>query len=243
MLHLISIGIFNENDMSVNAVETAMHCDELYVEFYTSRLETTAEKLSGFLGKPVKELRREDVEEHGDRLINMAREKDVGLLVGGDCLTATTHISLLLDAKKAGVKTSVVHGSSVYTAVCETGLQIYKFGRTTTLPSFKAKSCYDVISANRKAGLHSLVLLDIGMTVRTAIEALAAMENEEGMGVMTPETMVVACSRLGSPGSTIRYGLPLRLMEDKELERPQALLVIPGELHFKEEEALGTYSY
>lgn len=241
MLHLISMGLFNENDMSVNAVETAMHCDELFVEFYTSQVNTTAEKLSSFIGHQVKELKREDVEEHGDRLINMAKEKDVGLLVGGDCLTATTHFSLVLDARKAGIKVNIVHGSSIYTAICETGLQIYKFGRTTTLPSFKAKSCYEVIEANKKAGLHTLVLLDIGMTVRSGIEALFNLEKEEEKGIITTETKIVACCRLGSPESVIKFGTPLQLINSKELDKTQALLIIPGELHFKEEEALESF--
>jgi diphthine synthase len=241
MLYLISIGLFNENDMSVNAVETAMHCDELFVEFYTSQINTTAEKLSSFLGKPVRELKREDVEDHGDRIVTMAKEKDIGLLVGGDCLTATTHISLILDAKKSGIKTCVIHGSSIYTAVCETGLQIYKFGRTTTLPSFKARSCYEVLETNRKTGLHSLVLLDIGMSIRKGVEALVELENEEKKGIVTSETKLVACCRLGSHDRVIKYGTPLKLINDKELEKIQAVLIIPGELHFKEEESLETF--
>lgn len=241
MLHLISIGLFSENDMSVNAVETAMHCDELFAEFYTSQVNTTAEKLGKFIGKPVKELKREDVEEHGDRLINMAKEKDVGILVGGDCLTATTHFSLVLDARKAGVKVNIVHGSSVYTAICETGMQIYKFGRTTTLPSFRAKSCYEVIEKNKNMGLHTLILLDIGMTVRGGIESLIFLENEEKKGLVTAETKMVACCKLGSPDGIIKYGTPLKLMDSRELEKTQALLILPGELHFKEEEALESF--
>ncbi len=237
MFHLISIGLFNENDMSVNAVETAMHCDELFVEFYTSQLETSAEKLAGFIGKPVKELKREEVE-NSRHLLELAKERDVGLLVGGECLTATTHISLIIDAKKAGIPVNVVHGSSVYTAVCKTGLQIYKFGRTTTLPKFKAVSCYEVIEQNLKAGLHTLVLLDIGMKIPEALSQLLELESECKRNVFSADTKMIACCRLGGKDEVIKYGKVSELASNKNLEKVQALLVIPGELHFKEEEAL-----
>lgn len=238
MLHLISIGLHNENDMSVNAVETAMNCDELFAEFYTSQIDTSAAKLSSFIGKPVKELKREDIEDNSEKLLALAKDREVGILVGGDCLTATTHISLVIDAKKAGIPVNVVHGSSIYTAVCKTGLQIYKFGRTTTLPRFKAKSCYDVIVANKNAGLHTLVLLDIGMKISEGVQVLLQLENEEKKGIITQETKMVACCKLGSREEAIKYDVPENLIKDTTLEKTPAIILIPGSLHFKEEEAL-----
>lgn len=242
MLHLISIGLFNENDMSVNAVETAMQCEELFVEFYTSQIATTAEKLGSFIGKPVKELKREDVENNSEKLISLAKEKDIGLLVGGDCLTATTHISLLIDAKKAGVTVNVIHGSSIYTAVCKTGLQIYKFGRTTTLPRLKAPSCYEVIEQNSKSGMHTLVLLDIGMRISEAISQLLELEKDIGRGIISTEKKIVACCCLGGKDEIIKYGKISEIISNKDLEKTQAILIIPGILHFAEEEALEIYN-
>lgn len=241
MLHLISIGLFNENDMSINAVETAMHCDELYCEFYTSQLDTTAEKLGKFIGKPVSELRREDLENNMGKILADARDKDIGILVGGDCLTATTHIALLVEAKKLGIGANIVHGSSIYTAVAKTGLQIYKFGRVTTLPSFKARSCYDVIEQNLKSGLHTLVLLDIGMPVKKAVESLLELENNANEKIISGRK-IVACCQLGGKEEKIKYGFAKDLKESKELDKIQACLLIPGDLHFMEEEALAMYS-
>ena len=165
MLYLISLGLSDEKDMSLKALETAKKCEALYVEFYTNRLETDLEKLEKLIGKKVVQLKREDLEEKSGKLIKEAKTKAVGVFVGGDALAATTHISLVLDAKKENVQVKVIHGSSVFTGIAETGLQLYKFGATTTLAfpqdGYHPTSCYDVIEKNKKIGLHTLVLLDI----------------------------------------------------------------------------------
>src|SRR5206468_2271352 len=90
----------------------------------------------------------------------------VAFLVGGDPMAATTHVDLRLRAASAGIPTRIVHGASILTAAAGVlGLQIYKFGRTTTIPfpseGFGPTSPLEVILQNRSAGLHSLVLLDL----------------------------------------------------------------------------------
>src|SRR5436853_221865 len=64
------------------------------------------------------------------------------------------------------IPTRIVHGVSILTAAAGAlGLQIYKFGRTTTVPfssaGFAPTSPLEAILTNRRAGLHSLVLLDL----------------------------------------------------------------------------------
>ncbi len=72
------------------------------------------------------------------------RREEVGVLIGGDCLSATTHVSLLLEATEQGVETRIIHGSSIFSAVAETGLSLYKFGRTVTMP-FPEKGPADTV--------------------------------------------------------------------------------------------------
>lgn len=229
MLYLISLGLHDERDMSLRALETAKKCDLLYAEFYTSRTATSAEKLSGLVGKPVEELDRKGMEDDVGKLIEEAKTKDVGIFVPGDALSATTHIMLLSEARKSGVETRVIHGSSILTAVGETGLQLYKFGRTVTLTNPVQKSMLEVIEQNQKVGLHSLVLLDIEMDV---LEGLNLMRD------FLRDTRIIIAAQLGGK-QIIRYGTAEDLLKEKELKgRIPAVLVVPGKLHFTEEEFL-----
>ena len=247
MLYLISLGLSDEKDMSLRALETAKSCDKLYVEFYTTSMNTDVNRLEKLVGKPVIELKRPDLEENAETILKEAKSKDVGILIGGDALVATTHISLLLEAKKNGVKAQVIHGSSIYSAVGETGLQIYKFGKTTTLALpeeiYSPMSAYETILQNKKAGLHTLVLLDIKegklITVKEGIELLMKMEKEGGL--LDYETKIVAACELGGR-NVIKYGKIKDLLKSKELGLTPAVLIVPGELHFMEQEFLETIS-
>jgi diphthine synthase len=230
MLCLISIGIHDEKDMSMKALEAAKKCSRLYLELYTDNIATSTEKLSKLIGKDVEELLRSGMEDCARRLVSEAKSKDVGILVGGDALSATTHIMLVSEARKAGVAVRVIHGSSIMTAVAETGLQIYKFGRTVTLTRGFEKSILDGIKSNMKAGLHTLVLLDIGMTAK---EAVSILSNR-----LDKKTMAVAACRIGGNDSVIRYGSLKQLAEDNSIDNTPAVVALPGKLHFMEEEYL-----
>lgn len=238
-LSLISTGIADEKDMSLRAVEEAQRCDALYAELYTMKLATTLANLSKVTGKPVTLLHRGDLEERSAKLIEEAKTKHVGVLVGGDCLGATTHIILVLEARAAGVETHIIHGSSVFSAIAETGLSIYKFGRTATIP-FPDKGPPDTVlkgmADNLSAGLHTLVLLDLD------IERGAYMSVAQALGRLTEagvdsDTLVIGVARLGHPDAFIRAGKISDVAKVDFGEAPHCL-VIPGPLHFLEEDAL-----
>ena len=55
-----------------------------------------------------------------DFLIKEAKGKTIALLVYGSPLFATTHISLVLDAREQGIDVRVLYNASVYDAVAET---------------------------------------------------------------------------------------------------------------------------
>ncbi len=237
ILYLIGLGL-GEKDITLKAMEALESCEKIYVEFYTNR--GSAEWLEKALKKKIAVLGREEVE--SDMLIKEAREKSVALLVGGDCLSATTHIELFLEAKKSGTEVKVIHAPSIFTAVAETGVQLYKLGRTTTLVKEKnyfPGSPYDIILQNRKIGLHTLVLLDVGMDIPAGLGIIAELESRKKGGLLTNSTKVVACCRLGTGGSIIRYAKIHELVTDSSFKgKTPACIIMPGELNFKEEEVL-----
>lgn len=232
MLYLIGLGVGSEKDISLRGVEILQECDAIYFEAFTNNWTGDIEAVADAAGKDVEILPREKVE--SDFLIEKAREKNIALLVPGDPLTATTHIQLMIDAKKQNVPVEVVHSSSVFTAVAETGLQLYKFGRTTTLPKatekFNPKSPFEIIESNKKNDLHTLVLLDIGMTAR---EGLEQIEKNGFAG-----DRCVACCRLGTKEKIIRTGTVAELSRSKELDQSPSVIIIVGRTDHNEEGAL-----
>ena len=240
MLYLIGLGLWDEGDISLRAVDALKKCEEVYLETYTNKWLGNIARLEEIIGKEVKVLKRIQVE--SDMLTDVAKETDVALLIPGDPLAATTHIQLMLDAKIKSVDVRVVHSSSIYTAVAETGLQLYKFGRATTLAfiekSFKPSSPYEMIMENRKMGLHTLVLLDVKednryMTIADGIEVLTELGLDK-------ESKIIACCQMGG-NQKIKYGAMKELAKDALLNETPAVIIIPGRLHFKEEEALRMY--
>ena len=244
-LTLISIGLTDHTDLSQRALQAAHDCDTLYAELYTMILDTDTQHLSETIGKPVKGLPRGRLEEDSSTLIEEAQHTNIGILVGGDALTATTHISLLLEAAKSGVKTRVVHGSSILTAVAETGLSPYKFGRTVTLP-LPEKAPPDTVLAtlreNREHGLHTLILLDLDTVNReahTINRAIGILLDAHQPETYNEDTLTVGVARLGWENQEINADSAKNLTGHNFGGPPHALIV-PGRLHFHETGALRT---
>jgi len=80
-------------------------------------------------------------------------------------LAATTHIELLKECREKNIGWKVIHASSIYSSLCETGLQVYKFGKSCSIPypekNYSPTSFFDIIEANWKMGSHTIVFLDI----------------------------------------------------------------------------------
>jgi len=238
-LYLVGLGLWDEKDISVKGLELAKSCDIVYMEEYTSKLGVSKDSVEKMLDKKVILLSRKDVEQ-SDIIIKEAKRKDVALLVGGDPLAATTHIDLILQARKQKIKTRVIHSSSIYTAICESGLFIYKFGKSCSMPfpakGFNPTSFYEVIADNQKNGAHTIVFLDLHpeennfMTINQALETLVKLGLNE-------DTIAVGFARMGSEDQIIKAGKIKDLIKF-DFGKPQHVLVIPGKIHFMEEEAL-----
>ncbi len=240
MLYLIGLGLNDENDLSLKAVNAMKKCDYIFIELYTNKWLGDINKLEAVSGKKIKTLERIGVE--SSFLVNQSEKKDVALLIPGDPLTATTHMELVLEAKKKGIPTEIVHSSSIYTAIAESGLQLYKFGRPTTLvypeEKFRPASPFDIIKENMKAGLHTLVLLDIKQDEEKYMTANEGLNILLENNVVSGDTVAIACCRLGDSGQKIRCGKIKNLVENKGISDVPASIIIPGRLHFKEEEAM-----
>jgi len=145
-----------------------------------------------------------------------------------------------MEARRQKVKTEIIHSSSILTAVAETGLSLYNFGKTVTVvrPSkeYAPTSFYDAAVQNRKLGMHTLFLLDVDMDTGEALEILMKIEQKKKQGLIDSDKYFIAASWLGTQKSTVLYDKALELLK-KPLE-PPAVLILPGKMHFTEEEFL-----
>jgi len=240
-LKLISFGLSDHYDMSLRAFEEAKRCSQLYAELYTMKLDSTAESLSDIIGKKVTLLHRSNLEESATNILNEAAESDIGILIGGDCLSATTHISLLVDAAKKGIASSVIHGSSIFTAIAESGLSLYKFGKTVTMPlpeKGPADSVMEAIEDNTSIGLHTLILMDLDIDQQKFITITEAIKKLIEKGFKS-DSLVVGISRLGSKDSLIKADKAEDIAKI-DFGPPPHCMIVPSNLHFIETDALKT---
>jgi diphthine synthase len=251
-LVFVGMGLHDDHDISERGLEEIKAADVVFAESYTSMLSPgSLDKLAARSGKEIELLDRAAVED-GSRILSESGSKKVAFLVAGDPMSATTHVDLRLRATKAGIETVVVHNASVFAAVPGLlGLQHYKFGRTTTLPfpqeGYSPTSPYDVISENLSRGLHTLVLLDIDaensryMTVGEGLHLLLDMERRQAKGLLSDGTLVCAVARAGSPDCVLRAGA-VKELATMDFGPPLHSIVVPGRLHFVEEDALEAFA-
>jgi diphthine synthase len=245
-LHFIGIGLNDEKDITVKGLEIIKLCDFVYLENYTSKLQVDIDKLKEFYEKEIIVADRALVEKRAEEILEKAKDKEVAFLVIGDIFGATTHTDLLLRARKANIELNFVYNASIMNAIGVTGLELYKFGITTSVPypsgSFEPQTAYDVLKKNRQNGLHTLMLLDIKseegrfMTVNEALNILLNIEKKRKEKLVTADTLCLGCARIGGDHK-IKYAKISELL-DLNFGDPLHCLVFPGKLHFIEEEAL-----
>ena len=242
-LYMIGLGLGDEKDISIKGLEIVKRCKKVFLEIYTSKLSIFGnnngiDKLEEFYGKKIIVADREMVEKRSEEILIDAKEGDVAFLVVGDAFGATTHTDIRLRANEKRIDVKVVHNASIVNAIGEVGLELYKFGKITTIPldNENIKSPIQAIEKNKKNGMHTLVLFDIKAEeekLMNANEAIAYLLREGFSG----EDKVVVCSKIGSDDRKIIYG-KLNELKDMKFDKYPQCLIVPGELHFMEEEAL-----
>ena len=234
-LYLIGTGM-NKKSIGADALEILKSCEIIYLENYTVDFPYTIEELQESLDLRIEALDRSAVE--GLEFLDEAKKKDVALIVYGDALSATTHITIVGECQKRGIEYKIFHNASILVAISETGLQLYKFGKTASMPNWKEHtnkptSFMNYIKENQSIKAHTLILTDIGLEIRDAITQL--QESSEKENVEIPKK-IIACSNAGTENQKIFYDT-LDNLKGKEIPMPFCL-IIPTELHFIELEAL-----
>jgi len=245
----VGLGLHDEMGISLHGLKEVKTADKVFVELYTSLMPSfSKEKFEKISGKKLRMLsRRELEEENGEAILKAAEIGKVVLLVPGDPLIATTHVALRIEAEKRGIKTCVIHGASILSAVIGlSGLHNYKFGKTVTIPFLNKGSSetpYKVIAQNKKLGLHTLCLLDIEveknryMKIHEGLEILLKIEEKRREKTVMPSTLVVGVARAGSNSPTVKAGF-LKDLLSYDFGKPPHSIIFPGKLHFMEAEAL-----
>ena len=238
MFYLIGLGL-NEKGYSREAYDAIMESDKIYFDNYTVEFPYKIKDLEKqFPKKKFISANREFVENFG--ILDEAKKHDVVLLVYGSPLTATTHISLIAEAKKRKIKIKIIHGASIFDAVAETGLQLYKFSKITSMPgwekNFAPESFIDVVKENLSINAHSLILVDIGLDFQKALEQLEISARNKKLKL----EKIIVCSKLGMKNQEIFYG-EIRKLKKKKIEVPFCF-IISTKVHFVEQEYLKTFS-
>jgi len=167
----------------------------------------------------------------------MAEKKDVAVFFPGDPLAATTHTEFLISARERKIPVKVLHNSSIFSAVAETGLQLYKFGKTATIPfSGKLENMKNILKENKKVGAHTLLLLDLDAEAGLYMSAADAVKILLKEKILKPSDKIVAAGALGTENSEIVFA-PAKTLLEKEISTP-AVLVVSGKLHFREKDFL-----
>ena len=245
MLSFVGLGLWDERSVTVEGREILRNADRVFAEFYTSRLMgTDAASLAAHHGVEIEVRDRAGVEQNPDPVLAAAEDGHAVFLTAGDTMVSTTHVDLRLRAHERDIDTRVVHGTTASAAAASlTGLQNYRFGKATTLPFPYAHggegvptSVSDAIDTNRERGLHTLVYLDIKQTRAEYMRA------DTAAGLLVDgyeDALGVAVCRAGSPDPRVEADR-LSALAEGSFGDPLHLLVIPGDLHHVEADALRT---
>ncbi len=244
-LTLVGLGLDSEKGISVEGLEEARRADRVFAEFYTSLMpHFSMPALESLIGKNVQVVTRRELEDQNAlEILDSSQVQTVVLLVPGDPMIATTHVSLRLALAKRKIPSRIIHGASITSAVCgATGLQSFKFGKSITLPQAELvpASVLDTLRENRNRGLHTLLLLDIEidrndrMTIQDALVKLFRADPS------IQQWLAVGAARIGSSEERVRAAKAIALLGQDFGGNPHCI-IFPGRLHFMEEEALRVF--
>jgi len=248
-LYIVGIGLTPEY-LTIRALKILRRVKKVFLDSYTSLLVDDDVKLKEVLGSDYEMLGRRDLEDlNGEKVFNALNEGDVALLSPGDPLIATTHVNIVIEARRRGYEVEIVPGVSIVSAaVSFTGLMIYKLGKIATVTYPKDgilyEYPYDVVKENSLRNLHTLLLLEVDvdksiyMSVKEAIQILLRIESLRREGVITSDRLAIGISRLGGEDMKVCPDSLGNLMSMDLGGPPHSLIITAPKLHFIEEEVL-----
>ena len=243
MLTFIGLGLYDDRSITLQGRDALDEADAASAEFYTSFLAgATIDDIETAHDIDIRVRDRAGVEQDPAPILDAAEEGHAAFLTAGDTMISTTHVDLRLRAIDRGIDTRVVHGTTAQTAASSlTGLQNYRFGKATTLPFERSHggdgvpaSVLDTIGENTDRDLHTLVYLDIDRENGDYMtgDHAARLLREAGL-----DRLGVVIARAGSDDPTVAAG-SLGTLADQSFGDPLHMLVLPGELHPLERDAL-----
>ncbi|MCL5949342.1 MAG: diphthine synthase [Candidatus Bathyarchaeota archaeon] len=247
-LVFIGLGLNDEKGITVKGLEETKSADHVFMETYTSLMpDFSLERFEALCGKKIQVVSRRDLEEeNGSQILQAAKKGKAVFLVPGDPFIATTHVTLRIDAEKQGIKTRIIHGTSIMSAIISlSGLHNYKFGKTVTVPFPEnfSETPYNVIAQNKKIGLHTLCLLDLKakeklfLSINQAVKMLREVEEKKKLDIITPDTVAVGIARAGGNSPTLKADF-IKDLANFDFGKPPFSLIFPGDLHFMEADSL-----
>jgi diphthine synthase len=254
MLWLIGLGIHGIRGIGLNSLDVLKNCDIVYVERYTSSIsDLELDELNGLIctdGKKHTILIHRWFLEDGREILENAKDKEIALLTYGDPLIATTHAELHIRAVKNSISVKVIHAASgISSLVGETGLHVYKFGRTVTITSEPQSviSVYSTIFDNLILGNHTMILTEYNdrdgqaffLNPADALKALLESERDLKNKACHEETFAIIVSRIGTKHQTMISG-KIRSLINLDYGLGPHTLIVTGFLHFAEVDALTT---
>ncbi|MFH1823269.1 MAG: diphthine synthase [archaeon] len=220
MIYLIGLGL-TPKDISLKALETIKKCKKIYLETYTTKFPYPVTELEKIIKKKVILADRTQIENNSKEL---TKQNNIAILVYGDPLSATTHINFLRETK-----TQVIHAPSILTAIAETGLSLYKFGKIASLPmwrdNYKPTSFMKIIQENLSINAHTLLLVDIGLPLRDALKQLELASDKT-------LKKIIIISLAGTKNQKIVYDTISKLKNYK-IKEPFSI-IIPTKLSYGE---------
>ncbi len=249
-LYLIGLGLAKDL-ITIRGLKALRESDIVFLDRYTSDTGSSPQELEEEYGVRIFPVGRRELEEglRDNLLKHVESGKKVALLVPGNPLIATTHISIVTEAASLGLDFEIIPAPGIIpNALSMAGLMPYKIGKpaTVTYPvEGKVHTyVYDVVKGNDERNLHTILLLEMDaekgvmMTPNEAVDLLLKMEELRGEGVLREGREAVVISALGREGQRICY---VRLGSVKELPPapgPHTIVITSPQLHYMEEEAL-----
>ena len=245
-LTFVGLGL-GARGITLEGAEEIRTADVVYLEYYTTPHEPQLLKqLQKATGKDIAVVDRGFVED-GSRILADSETSRVALAVPGDPMIATTHGELRARAIGRGIETRVIHAATIASAAASaSGLHSYKFSRTVTVTREsvgKLAQAYHVLHENLLEGAHTLLLLEHdvqsgqGVSPADAMAGLLLAEANFKRGAVGEGTFAVVLSRLGREDAALAAGSFAELSK-KGFGEPPHCLVVPGKLHFTEQEAV-----
>jgi len=249
MLWIAGLGLSGIESISIETQKLLKNVDIVYLEQFTSPVSKIESNKIKKLVKGEFKIAKRWMVEDGKEILKNSKKKKVVLLSYGDPYIATTHIELRTRAIQEKIKTKTIHATSSITAlVGECGLHYYKIGRIVTVMKDPKTltTPYYVMYSNALAGNHTVLLLEYNQDKKFFLEPVNALsdllstEKEQKRKIISPSTFVIIASRIGFKNQAITAGKISNLIK-KNFGKPPHTIIIPGQLHFTESDALKVF--